>query len=511
MKGKTKQGFTLIELLAVIVILAVIALIATPLIMNVINDAKRGAARDAGYNVIKAGELAASSSEQNPPFYYDESSNLSMKGTKPTSFILDINEEMDTQLRAWINGFCVVKEYENETVTVDESKKTETDCTNASRIEKPVIQDGMIPVTFDNDGNVMKADIKSSWYDYDNKKWANAVSVTNDSRVKYKSASAGTKIEEADILGYFVWVPRYKYQLWNAEGGQASKQEIKIEFERKYAKKSVGKTNGEWLTHPAFTFGSTELAGLWIGKFELTGNSTTPTVKPNVKAIVDLNIKTMFDTIRKFSETSNYGLSSYDAHMMKNSEWGAVTYLSHSKYGKNSEVWINNNSNYTTGCGGNSTGEAQTSMCKNAYGSKENGVYNQSTTGNITGIFDMSGGVYERVMASVVNEDGSLISANSGFTEKPDAKYYDEYAYNTSDTNFNISKLGDAIREAKQETSGNNQNWYGDTTYIPNSTNPWFERGGAASYGAVCGLFNVYNTQGYGYSHVGGRTVVVAE
>ena len=35
------KGFTLIELLAVIIILAIIALIATPIIFNVIDDAKR--------------------------------------------------------------------------------------------------------------------------------------------------------------------------------------------------------------------------------------------------------------------------------------------------------------------------------------------------------------------------------------------------------------------------------------------------------------------------------------
>ena len=35
-----KNGFTLIELLAVIVILAIIALIATPIILGIINDAR---------------------------------------------------------------------------------------------------------------------------------------------------------------------------------------------------------------------------------------------------------------------------------------------------------------------------------------------------------------------------------------------------------------------------------------------------------------------------------------
>lgn len=49
-----KKGFTLIELLAVIVILAIIALIATPLILGVIDDAKQGAARSSAYGYAKA-------------------------------------------------------------------------------------------------------------------------------------------------------------------------------------------------------------------------------------------------------------------------------------------------------------------------------------------------------------------------------------------------------------------------------------------------------------------------
>lgn len=55
---RSKKGFTLIELLAVIVILAVIALIATPIIMNVISDSKEGAAKDAMYGYVKAIELS---------------------------------------------------------------------------------------------------------------------------------------------------------------------------------------------------------------------------------------------------------------------------------------------------------------------------------------------------------------------------------------------------------------------------------------------------------------------
>ncbi|MDD3392981.1 MAG: prepilin-type N-terminal cleavage/methylation domain-containing protein, partial [Bacilli bacterium] len=53
---KVGKGFTLIELLAVIVILAIIALIATPLIMNIISEAKKGAFEDSSYAIIAAAE-----------------------------------------------------------------------------------------------------------------------------------------------------------------------------------------------------------------------------------------------------------------------------------------------------------------------------------------------------------------------------------------------------------------------------------------------------------------------
>ncbi len=56
---KNKKGFTLIELLAVIVILAVIALIATPIILNLIEKARKGAAESSVYAYIEAAEKAA--------------------------------------------------------------------------------------------------------------------------------------------------------------------------------------------------------------------------------------------------------------------------------------------------------------------------------------------------------------------------------------------------------------------------------------------------------------------
>ena len=51
-----KKGFTLIELLAVIVVLAIIALIATPIVLNLINNAKEGAAKSSATAYVKAVE-----------------------------------------------------------------------------------------------------------------------------------------------------------------------------------------------------------------------------------------------------------------------------------------------------------------------------------------------------------------------------------------------------------------------------------------------------------------------
>ena len=131
-----KKGFTLIELLAVIVILAVIALIATPLIMNVIDEAKKGAANNSANGVIEAGALKLAhdiESVTSGAFQgktYTETSNLEFKGTKPSKFTLTFNEKGETEFKGFISGYCITKSFENSEVEIDESKKTADDCVN---------------------------------------------------------------------------------------------------------------------------------------------------------------------------------------------------------------------------------------------------------------------------------------------------------------------------------------------------------------------------------------------
>ena len=89
------KGFTLVELLAVIVILALIALIATPIILNVISDAKKEAAKDSAYGYIEAIENAIimNDFEEDDNFLSPNASGcydlkeldnkVNIKGTKP--------------------------------------------------------------------------------------------------------------------------------------------------------------------------------------------------------------------------------------------------------------------------------------------------------------------------------------------------------------------------------------------------------------------------------------------
>lgn len=54
---RNSKGFTLIELLAVIVILAIIALIAAPVVLGIIDDARESAAKDSALGLVSAAKL----------------------------------------------------------------------------------------------------------------------------------------------------------------------------------------------------------------------------------------------------------------------------------------------------------------------------------------------------------------------------------------------------------------------------------------------------------------------
>ena len=228
-----------------------------------------------------------------------------------------------------------------------------------------------------------------------------------------------------------------------------------------------------------------------------------------------MNVSEQFNTSRLMTTTltSTYGTSTNDdSHMMKNMEWGAVAYLSSSIYGRYTnastciesgcEVWINNNENYTTGCAGSSVSASPASTC-NAWNTAT-GV-NASTTGNIYGIYDMSGGAWEYVMG---NYNDTI--RNAGFSSMPAAKYYDKYTGTASDSDFTKYHLGDATKETLKTKSTGGNAWYQDYIYAVYSSSPWVIRGGYYGFGTVAGVFSFNYGSGGSDSHGSFRVVLGA-
>ncbi|MDD5980295.1 MAG: hypothetical protein PUC23_04195, partial [bacterium] len=357
-----------------------------------------------------------------------------------------------------------------------------------SGANKPELATGMVAVYYDDvSGTWKKADSKNrdvdnQWYSYSNRMWANAVTVTETSRETYMKAKAGTLINMADINTMWVWIPRFTAtgDIENYNGGtQALPGAFDITF-----------VDNKTSAHDSFTFGSEELTGFWAGKFELShetlssstidnnlectndtcSNASGIRILPNKTSLRYNNVSNFFYASLSMKQTGNqYGLdtgidTTLDTHMMKNNEWLAVAYLTQSIYGRCTsstsctEVGINNNSSFITGYGSFANTEVDTN----------NGTYETSlgmeasTTGNIYGVYDMSGGAEEYVMGN--NKDSTT---DSGFDAFPEQKYYN-YVYG------NVGMVTNALEGVEQTAY-----WYtniSSTHFL--AKNGWIYRGG---------------------------------
>jgi hypothetical protein len=198
-----------------------------------------------------------------------------------------------------------------------------------------------------------------------------------------------------------------------------------------------------------------------------------------------------------------------DTHLMKNTEWGIVAYLSKSNYGQGAnEIWINPANNYTTGCAGTSISSGSTTGCTNTYDST-NGLH-ASTTGTIYGIYDISGGSWEYVAAYVNNANANL--AHGSTITGAAARYKDVYTVGGTDdqaTNYGLAVnfKGDAIYETSNNINGS-YSWFGDYSYMPYTNNPWYIRGASFPYGSNAGAFDFLFYFGDPLSSIGFRPVI---
>ena len=366
-------------------------------------------------------------------------------------------------------------------------------------------------------------------------------------------------------LAFFVWIPRYKYKVWNIEkaSGQylytdndgnvyeAYSKGVDIIWERgtnttgtincsytinnslegvfvdDYTNNLTTSelctgNNGEYYTHPAFTFGG-ELTGFWISKFETSGTLEQPYSLPDNISLTTDSISEAFDSASIISENELYGLnkSNYTSHLIRNIEWGAVAYLTHSIYGLCDEyscndLYINNSTDsYTGRSSGNDLNSGEISSSKYGSYSYEGYIINEetgeintnlktnaiaSTTGNIYGIYDLAGGNSEYVMSVLAGMYGTI-------TSPLDPKYFDIYSYGieyNTQISYNRSILGDAIGEVVLTESIDNGLWYNHYNYFINSFSDLLTRGGQASNIENSGQFSFAavsssTTETYGY------------
>ena len=370
------------------------------------------------------------------------------------------------------------KETISSAVTVEEALVADGNYNASKGVNTPKLGSGMTPIKWNGSSWVNTTGSDKEWYDYTSKKWANAK--TSDGSM-------------------WVWIPRYAYSITSGYHS-SSTGNIDVEFmkgltnETSTGRKSFNNASGQgkWNIHPAFNYGQT-VSGIWVAKFEASNSGGKIKVEPGVQSWRSITVNDIYTNCLNYNKTLN-------SHMMKNDEWGAVAYLSKSKYGKNAEVDINSDSSYYTGGGSG-----------NAYVTN----VGQSTTGTVHGVYDMSGGAWEYVAAYVNNGNSNLTNYGSSLVNG-DAKTKNVYSKGSSDSrdnnySANSGKYGDAVYETSANGNASSSSWYGDYSNFPYTSNPFFLRGGYYDGGTSAGVFSFNGDNGNGsYSDSSFRPVLAA-
>ena len=419
---------------------------------------------------------------------------------------------------------------------------------------------GNYSTSFGNDENLAQAPTSwvkttktdSNWYSY-NGDTVNAPKLVGKmTPIKYNlelPSGANKTNKWANAItadgSMWVWIPRYAYKItYYTDSNYTTTSTTKTQYGKidvafvKYengqntflnstdsgtittdpTSQGAGTTN--WLVHPAFVNNvnnggwDSELSGIWVGKFETTGAKTTDSegnvtkvtisVLPGKSALTQMKIKDEYKYAKLATFGENISAQTLGSHMAKNSEWGVIVYLAYSKYGTNGKDVKNN--------GFDSTGGTTTQ--KSIYHSQ----YEQSTTNNPYGVYDLRGCSSEDGASYVNYEKSHSDLSDNGGTELGDlyesgeeratsTKYKTVYtASGTSESdsyNLALSKKGDAIFETSTTTSAFTS-WNNGTgnivpSYFPYDYNIFFIRGGDST-DSYSGMFYFSGSNGGNYS-----------
>ena len=457
---------------------------------------------------------------------------------------------------------------------------------DSKKVNSPQLMEGMTGIYWDKDGNEIEvtADNQDNWYDYDKQEWANAITKDSDGnitgywvwipRYAYKIESGRYTSTAGKISVKFLQ-------------GTSNKDENNAEISQNYPEttgetmsayvvhpsftdgsengKNNHYMNGEW---------DKEIAGYWVAKYaagfqECTqtvandGTVTEPTTNlANVK-YSDKNYTKNTYSINAISQTLTalpkmsypvfkpltyaynvistgdayilsqqiakarnfYGLNSTktDSHQMKNSEWGAVVYLTQSSYGRDREKVTINSKSFKNANSKNIW--AITGYAENTA----NGI-KASSTNNKNGIFDLSGCVVEYTAAYISNGNENIsnygksyasTTANSNGYLTLSTKYATVYPYSDSNDiysgNYNMYLdkktttygFGDAILETSN-SGADLTSWNEQSSWFLRTGNTFFQRGGKFDKGSA-GIFNFVSYQGCAIWDGGFRSVLVAQ
>ena len=440
-------------------------------------------------------------------------------------------------------------------------------------VEEPVLMEGMTAVYWSTDGGVTASTTQegateiyakidsngkasSTGTDNPNFKWENWYAYTaGDNSTDTKTSRWANAV--TDDGSYWVWIPRYKYKITNQPTSAGIENAGKIDVEFIPTTDKMGTTgyttganaDGEIITtdsegyiiHPAFENGSStgknngyangewdsELPGFWIAKYEMSGeNGSGESIEPGnvaISADVKMVSKPNVSSWRSiqigqiYQNCINYDTGK-DSHMIKNSEWGAVAYLTHSQYGRNgNEITINNNSNYITGIAGDTETASSSSSTENAYNTSDGML--ASTTGNIYGVYDLSGGAWEYTAGwdtessdpmGWLEQYGQSIGGTQYFnvgmesdrTKTAHRNGTDEY---DGEKIKEVCRTGDGIKETWISGS---DSWFNDYSYCVGSYDPFSMRGGYCYNGDHAGVFCSAYYYGSPYSYISFRAVL---
>ena len=347
--------------------------------------------------------------------------------------------------------------------------------------------------------------------DFDESKWYSYTAQTGATTSGGTSKWANAKTSDGS---YWVWIPRYAYRIVyfdsqtyadayrenstqttgivgysDARGIVDTEGKTPRDLQEPVTSIAVGEN--KLRPHPAFETDlsqggwDSKLEGIWVAKYEMSQSGTTIKSTPGVRSYTSLKIGDCYTKSYDYDRNK-------ESHLMKNSEWGAVVYLTESKYGRNVTTVSKNSTYYTAGASG-------ATPTINPL---------QSTTGNEYGIFDTAGGAHEYVASYIAdssrNYGNSFASTDDTTNNKEEStKYATVYQMASSNSltdnyNININKVfGDATTETSTAGTGATS-WHSagsDFVGINYGGNwPFFKRGGPFSLENVSPFYFTYNS-----------------